>query len=195
MTFKSIRNTAYLVFLFCCHGVEANDAPPAYSHLKPIESFVGVWKARFDPPGDVPEGDLEIHFQWMGNKSYLQSIVYFHPDGAPADVQLNPEFTIIGYDAEDAATKAWHFKYTNQGQTDATIQTNQLVVQQQEGQPGDANYRQQTKTYKLEDATTLVITETGSSADAEATNPPPLRLSKAADNKNSSKLWFVTNQN
>ena len=181
MNSKPHLSITFLALLLFCKNVHSHDAPPAYSQLKPIESFVGVWKARFDPPGDVPEGDLEIHFQWMGNKSYLQSTVYFHPDGAPADVQLNPEFTVIGYDAKVSATKAWHFKYTLQARTDAQIQSNRLVIHQQEGQPGEANSREQTKTYELTDSTTLVITETSSSTSGQASNPPPLRLTKVAN--------------
>ncbi len=181
MHVKSLLTIALLFVVFSRNYTKAQDAPPAYEHLKPIESLVGVWKARFDPPGDTPAGDLEINFQWMGNKSYLQSIVYFHPDGASDDVQLNPEFTIIGYDTEAASTKAWHFKYTHQGRTEAKIETNRLVIHQQQGKPGDANYRQQTKTYELEDSSTLVVTETGASADAPASNSPALRLNKSAE--------------
>lgn len=159
----------------------SQDAPPNYQHLKPIESMVGVWKARFDPPGNVPEGDLEVQFQWMGNKSYLQSVVYFKPDGVPDDRRMSPEFTIIGFDAQKGTTRAWHFKYSTQGQTTANITANRLIIHQQEGKPGDPGYRQQTKSYELEDSTTLVITDKAESADAATTNQPPLRLKKSVN--------------
>ncbi len=182
MRSKPLHTIALLLFIFSCNYIKAQDAPPAYAHLKPIESLVGVWKARFDPPGDAPAGNLEIHFTWMGNKSYMQSSVYFHPDHAPVGLQLNPEFTIVGYDTGAAATKAWHFKYLQQGRTEAKIEANRLVIHQQQGKPGDANYRQQTKTYELEDMSTLVISETSGSGDTPESNPPALRLSKATDN-------------
>lgn len=56
-----------LIFLLAslANSAESQDASPSYQHLKPIESMIGIWKARFDPPGNVPEGELEIHFQWM----------------------------------------------------------------------------------------------------------------------------------
>ncbi len=50
---------------------------------------------------------------------------------------------------------------------------------QKEGKPGNANYRQQTKTYELEDTSTLVVFETSASADAPASNPQAIRLKKS----------------
>ncbi|MDZ4851039.1 MAG: hypothetical protein SGI77_17265 [Pirellulaceae bacterium] len=157
MCSKTLPTITFLLIAFSGVVVQSQDAPPAYKHLKPIESFLGVWKARFDPPGDVPDGDLEIHFRWKGDRSYIESIVYFHPDGASENVQLNPEFTVIGYDANSAAIKAWHFKYTHQGRTEAEIDTKRFVINQHQGQKGQANFRLQRKTYVLEDAETLAL--------------------------------------
>jgi len=159
----------------------AQQGPPAAKHLKPIGSFVGVWETRFDPPGAAPEGDLKIQFHWMGNKSYLQSTVIFHPDGAPDNVRMNPEFMVIGYSQKDSANKAWHFKYEVQGRSDAIIETNRLVVRQQEGTEGESGFRRQSKTYELTNSNTMVITESSHSGGVEAVSPPPIQLQRSPE--------------
>lgn len=111
-----------------------------------------------------------------GNKNYLQSVVYFKPDGLPEDRGMNSEFTVIGFDSEQRTTKAWHFTYTNQGRIEAEVQNNRLVIQLQEGKPGEANFRKQTKTFELVDAKTLVVTDSEEPATART---PPVRLKKS----------------
>ena len=166
---------ATLFLLIASQSAFAQNEPPGYKHLQPIESFIGIWKARFDPPGDVPIGDLEIEFKWMGNKSYIQMNVRFQPD--EVEGEMNPEFMVVGYDTEASTTKAWHFKYLDQGRTDAAISRDRLVVHQQEGKPGDADYRMQEKTYEAMDDN-LIIRSISRSGDSEPVKEPTLRLSR-----------------
>ena len=169
---------ACLIALSFSTSVRADDGPPSYRHLKPVEKIVGSWQARFDPPGDVPAGELTIRFRWMGNKSYLLSEVLFRPNGTESQVPINPEFTVIGFDSDELTTKAWHFKYLAQGRTDATIARDRLVIEQQQGSEGDEGYRFEKKTYKLEDADQLVITTVSKSAGEPSREDPPLTLTR-----------------
>ena len=157
----------------------AEDRPPAYQHLKDLEPLAGVWKTTFDPPGPAPQGELEIHFRWMGNKSYLQSSVLFRPHGTSNDEPRNPEFTVIGYDWEESEIRAWIFKYTAQGRAKAIVAPGKLEVTQQEGDEGEPNYRKQTKTYNIESDSQLIVTTTSESTEGIPKNDPPLRLTKS----------------
>lgn len=155
------------------------EGSPAYEKLKPIESFIGTWTTQFDPPGKVPVGKLEITFRWKCNKSYIESDVRFLPDGANRVKVLNPEFVVIGYSNSDKTTKAWNFKYELQGRTDAVIENDKLVIVQKEGEPGETNYRMQSKTYKLENSTTMVISDVSESAGEPSTTGAIVRLEKS----------------
>ena len=126
----------------------------------------------------MPKGDLRIEFEWMGNKSYLASKVLFRHSSFPAGKHMNPETLIVGYNKKEAETKAWFFKFTDQGQASAGITPGKLVVRQQEGKRGQEGYRMQQKTYELIDNNTMSITTISETNSNEPTADPPLTLKR-----------------
>jgi hypothetical protein len=157
----------------------AENEPPGYQHIKDLDGFIGEWTARFDPPGKMPEGELTVEFRHIGNKSYIQQDVRFKPDHSPDGKQLNPEFSVIGYCNEASTTKIWSFKYENQGRASAEISAGKLIIQQQEGTPGEAGYRMQSKTVELVDDDTMRVTTIQEQIDEEPTKEEPLTLTRA----------------
>ena len=155
------------------------DAPPSFKHLKPLETLVDVWTTDFDPPGPVPAGQLEIHFNWMGNKCYLQSNVLFRPKNGPDDKAMNPEFTVVGFDLSTSKAYAWVFKYTTQGRMNAIVGDGKLVLTQQEAEPGDPNYRKQSKTYSINSEDQLVVSTEQESANGDINDEPDLVLTRS----------------
>ncbi|MEM9645253.1 MAG: hypothetical protein AAF989_09680, partial [Planctomycetota bacterium] len=88
-----------------------DDGPPGYKHVKGLESFIGNWTASFDPPGVMPAGTVELEFQWMGNRGYVQHQVWFRPITPPNEksrrqIRMNPETMIIGFDPKRSETRA-----------------------------------------------------------------------------------------
>lgn len=174
----SVPFVAIWAALFLVSTASAQNEPPSYQHLRDLESFIGTWTTEFDPPGNAPNGTLEVTYRWMGNKSYIQSEVYFRVAGSPADKKLNPEFTVIGYDTDESATTAWMFKYLDQGKLDVVISPRRYVVHQQEGEEGTPGYREQTSRHEINDDGILVVFTKSASGDSESKEEPPLLLSR-----------------
>ena len=114
----------------------------------------------------------------MGNKSYVQSDVYFRAREASADKKINPEFTVIGFDKDESATKAWMFKFLDQGKLDVVISTKKYVLHQQEGESGASNYREQRSTHEINDEGFLIIRTESASTESRAKDEQTLRLTR-----------------
>lgn len=147
-----LYNRLLIVLCLCtltAISTRGQERPPAYEHLKELESFIGTWSGDFDPPGDIPAGTLSMTFRWTGNRSYVCADVLFGADSFPKGKQMNPEFIVIGYDADEQTTKSWHFLFAKQGKMTAQISPDQIILHQQRGEEGTEKFESQTKTFKL----------------------------------------------
>ena len=175
MKTNSLKTVAALLVVSGFQAL-AQEKPPQYEHLKPIEGFVGTWEGAFDPPGNVPPGIVRVNCKWMGNRTYLYVEGLFTPNGT--DIVFNPVNIFVGFNGKTQATHAWQMKMSSQASTPATITDNKLVMKNGEDIDFAGKPLARTVIYELRSPDELVITSTDITKDGKALPDEPVIVMK-----------------
>jgi|GEM_PF-5395838 len=136
----------------------AQNERAGHKHINSLDKLIGRWETRMKSPGNGQEGTLELELRYVVGKRYILLDTRFRPDNVPKEKSLHLDFVVIGYSKEESTTKVWKFERESQESATVEISDGKIVGREQDGKPGEPDYRSTIVTTRLTNDDTLEYT-------------------------------------